>query len=681
MTVGGFIGGLQQGANFREGRDSRAADRARQERLDQINEEQRLRGNRRQDESDGWARDDQEYLQSERARQAADRAWIRGIYEDGADLTDDSLTGTAPASAQPPNTGAPTDASVGRVPSPTPNSPPAPNRLTPDPAQPAPSIGNSAPDQPSAPVLGMRPAVPGGEMPLDRQAPPQIQDPAARGVQPSNIPSRTSSNAADAAAMQDPAFVTMAGREGMEPAEYWQTLPPEVQQRHRDRVAGQSDGPAIPDAGTDMEFDQRVVTNASRMLDAGTDPTGAALTPRDAERLRTLINERTAVNADGTVMPTDREMADRAANDQVSAQTSLGARRPDPDAAPAPPAAVQPIGAPRQPSQMQTPAPQDASPDFMNAERGAPYTQPNGAPNVPDAAALSADPAEIAAAVPDTSINEADARPTGLGTRTGAQSQEVETSAQRWIDQYREIGAPHIVEQLMRRGMVAEAEQYQTWIDKETVEAGMRDYARAAMGATTGDFELFGSSILDLYNNEEYFGDGLQIDKENSDFIRDGEGNILGAEITFNDADGNSFTRRWESLNEIVEEAMLMFAPERAFELQLERGDAAAASKAQSIADDTERDVEFMDFMRREIFTEGLSKDDETSVADALEAVQDSLLPGQWSAMSNDDKLAAILEQVQLVRDAEAATSGRPASAGVDPAATAPTPQPNVLRR
>lgn len=619
--LGAFVRGGMDGYRFGEGIDDRQAARDRQERLDGIAEEERARRNRRQDESDQWRREDREYLTGQ-------RDWLDNLYEDAARMTDDEMSGPSGPSGQTETAGLGARRPVQR-----PDGVRVSTREAPQDSQAPAAPMVQAPNQPAIPTAqGDNVSVPHHDTPVAASGNPQLGATQPRGVIPSTSDSATTE---DAAVMSDPAFATQAQRNGMTPEEYWQTLHPAAQQQHRDRIAGQRG--YVPEPGVDLGFDRRAAANAAQMLDAGAMPDGTPISAHNQERLRLLIQERTPTEPDGTIA------------------TPAQPRAPQAGTAPQAPTPERGIGFRPNPAQPMAPK----SPE----EPESPVREWTGSTGIQPAPA-------------DANTSQPDAEPAGLGTRTSAQSRQVEASANTWVDEYRETGVPHIVEQLLRRGMVQEAQAYQDWASGERTEAGMRDYARAAMGAATGDFDLFAGSIIDLYNNEDYYGDGLTINRDNSDFIRDSDGNILGAEITFEDSDGNEFTRRWESLNELVDEALHIFSPERAFELQLARGDAAAQSQADAITADSERDMEFMEWMRKEVFKDQLSREQGATVEDALKAAQEHAMPGEWPQLSEDEKLDRVLEQVRLLERARATLSGVGGSTGSPPPNT-----DNVLRR
>ena len=232
----------------------------------------------------------------------------------------------------------------------------------------------------------------------------------------------------------------------------------------------------------------------------------------------------------------------------------------------------------------------------------------------------------------------------GRGTRQGEVARRGQTIGRDYVDFYRKEGAPHIVEQLLRRGMVQEASLYQEWIDREETRAGMDAYGRAAFFASVGDFNRFSQAVLDLYNNEDYFPDGLVIDQGPSGFIVDQQtGQIAGARIVFQDAQGNRFEETWDSMDELVHHTLTMLAPERAFETRL----AQMASANDMRADEIRREREFVDFMRREVVKRQKPvKTPEEMVGDAIaELAQDQ----RWFGMTDEQKRDAILQKLSFV--------------------------------
>jgi hypothetical protein len=120
-------------------------------------------------------------------------------------------------------------------------------------------------------------------------------------------------------------------------------------------------------------------------------------------------------------------------------------------------------------------------------------------------------PAAGAATLPSTNTGAAAIAdtPRPRGTSPKARASHADNVAKTYTDYYREHGAPYVVEQLMAKGMVSEAQEFETWMDTKKVKAGMDAYGRAMAHANMGDIEGFGGAIMDLYNNSGYFDDGL----------------------------------------------------------------------------------------------------------------------------------------------------------------------------
>lgn len=262
-------------------------------------------------------------------------------------------------------------------------------------------------------------------------------------------------------------------------------------------------------------------------------------------------------------------------------------------------------------------------------------------------------------------------KPEPRGTPKGNTLITADKTGKSWMDHYMTTGAPYVAEQLARRGMVNEALQYQTWIDSSEAKSGMEAYGRAAFYASNGDMEGFQKSVLDIYNNEEYFPDGLSIDPSKSSIDFDDDGG--GAEVTFVDGNGQEFVQKWESLDDLVMDTLNMLAPEKAFELRL--GQMGAASEKR--VDEAQRDADFDDFVKREMVKNGFKQDDVTRVSKTAEALATELFAADppWSSMSDQDKMAAVAQRIALEDQTAAQISGQGGSAPTPAAA------PQVMRR
>lgn len=152
-----------------------------------------------------------------------------------------------------------------------------------------------------------------------------------------------------------------------------------------------------------------------------------------------------------------------------------------------------------------------------------------------------------------------------------------------FTDLYMRIGVPKIVKAYLANGQPDRAQAFQSWVETEGVKKGMRSWADATFAASIGDEDGFLNHMVAAYNNRGYFDDGYTAIKEKSGFIRDENGAVTGAKITFRGPDGKEFERAFEGMGDLYREGVKVLAPEKVFEYgmsEVEKADAARAEAA-----------------------------------------------------------------------------------------------------
>lgn len=134
------------------------------------------------------------------------------------------------------------------------------------------------------------------------------------------------------------------------------------------------------------------------------------------------------------------------------------------------------------------------------------------------------------------------------------------------LDRYMEVGAPMVLEGLIRRGEFDKAKGFSEWMQSEDTKAGMKDWTIAAAAATLGDFDKFSQHVVKAYNRAGYFSDGMTVNESKSGFTKDDQGNIAGARLVFTDTEGNEFEQVYDSPQALVKMGVTLLAPENAFE-------------------------------------------------------------------------------------------------------------------
>lgn len=140
-----------------------------------------------------------------------------------------------------------------------------------------------------------------------------------------------------------------------------------------------------------------------------------------------------------------------------------------------------------------------------------------------------------------------------------------ERAAEQFVEQYRQRQVLPIVEHLIRTGRLDEARETQAFFDDQEVRRGMMSWARAAHAYTVNDFEGMIEGMVETFNNERYYPDGLSV--QDYDIERNEDGEVIGADITFRDQrSGRTFTQQFRGFDDIVFAGIGALAPEEVHE-------------------------------------------------------------------------------------------------------------------
>lgn len=204
------------------------------------------------------------------------------------------------------------------------------------------------------------------------------------------------------------------------------------------------------------------------------------------------------------------------------------------------------------------------APLASNAKPGASASETALAETATDAMAGTATPAMQAA----TAAAQSDPKNTAKGVRPSAKTTEDQRgrAAKSFMDYYREVGAPIVMEDMLKRGDLKGAQAFQEYLDQSETKAGMESWAKAAFAANMGDMDTFASEIINAYNRLDYFPDGTTIVESQSGFTYGRDGEISGAKLTFKDEKtGNTFEQVFSDPSDLVKLGITMLAPEEAF--------------------------------------------------------------------------------------------------------------------
>lgn len=237
---------------------------------------------------------------------------------------------------------------------------------------------------------------------------------------------------------------------------------------------------------------------------------------------------------------------------------------------------------------------------------------------------------------------------------------QMDRAQKSFMDRYREVGAPIVVEELLRQGKLTEAAAFQEWMDTSAAQAGMKNWANATAAIAMGDFERFAEQLTEAYNRLDYMPDGMSVVKEQSGFTRDEKGNITGARVTYRDNEtGATNEQVFDDPMDLVYLGLNFMDPINAFNLRYQEMQAAneAALGASKSAAET----------AAEIADERLKR-----ITDAEKALASQ--DANWGAKPEAERNAAILA---YIANQDALVSGEAAA----PKEEEEAPTVPVLRR
>lgn len=150
-----------------------------------------------------------------------------------------------------------------------------------------------------------------------------------------------------------------------------------------------------------------------------------------------------------------------------------------------------------------------------------------------------------------------------------------------FLTRYAKVGAPMMIEHYLKTGNPQKAAAFEQFIDRAETREAMKSWADATFYAMAGDDERFISSLADAYNARGYFDDGYEAIAEKSGIIRDEQGNVIGAKITFKDTTtGKVFEQQFDGFDDLYRVGVHMLAPEQVFEHGWARIEAAETRRA-----------------------------------------------------------------------------------------------------
>lgn len=225
-----------------------------------------------------------------------------------------------------------------------------------------------------------------------------------------------------------------------------------------------------------------------------------------------------------------------------------------------------------------------------------------------------------------------------------------ERAATSFIDHYAQTAVPKLVQHYLSRGEFAKAEALESWVQSREAKSTMTSWAKATHAAAIGDDDAFLDNIVEVYNQID---DGYEVVREQSGFEKDDKGNITSAELTLRRLDtGETFTRRFEGTEDLVEMAVSTFSPEKVFEHVYGQLEAARKIDAENRA--------FQEKVVLESVKAGTASQQDVAklVQDTKKFLADSMLPGEWDKLTEEERNARAIAHIRSNQSAAAQLSG-----------------------
>lgn len=221
---------------------------------------------------------------------------------------------------------------------------------------------------------------------------------------------------------------------------------------------------------------------------------------------------------------------------------------------------------------------------------------------------------------------------------------EASQGPESFIQRYREVAVPKIVEHYLGKGDLERATAFQKWADDGATADGMKAWAKGVQAAAAGDEDGFLDNMVGAYNATGYFDDGYQVVRKDSGFTRDESGTITGARLTFkNQQTGAISSRVFEDVEDIYRMGVNFLSPEAVFEYGQEQ--LAAAGEAQAKEAAHERAIE-IEVLKAQLTGKG-APDYRKAISETVKTLMETDMSGQFAALPPEQQVAQAVEIVK----------------------------------
>lgn len=230
-----------------------------------------------------------------------------------------------------------------------------------------------------------------------------------------------------------------------------------------------------------------------------------------------------------------------------------------------------------------------------------------------------------------------------------------------FMDHYRKVAVPQIVEHYLSTGDVEAAKQFEAWSEAEEVKAGKKAWGLGMIAAEMGDEDGFMTHMTDAFNAPGYFEDGYEIVPEKSGILRGEGGQSTGAYITVRDQESGSEQKiDFDSMEDFIRFGMLALSPEAVFEegrQAIQAADEIAKGELEH-----QRKIELAE-VQAGLRREGEQKTDGEILDAEIAQLRETDLT--FSQLSPEEQVRRAVASIQAKRSAAAGGISRPASRGV----------------
>lgn len=225
-----------------------------------------------------------------------------------------------------------------------------------------------------------------------------------------------------------------------------------------------------------------------------------------------------------------------------------------------------------------------------------------------------------------------------------------------FMDHYRKVAVPQIVEHYLATGNIEAAKQFEAWSEDEVVKAGKKAWGLGMIAAEMGDEDGFMTHMTDAFNAPGYFEDGYEIVPEKSGILRGEGGQSTGAYITVRDQDTGSEQKiDFDSVEDFIRFGMLALSPEAVFEEG--RQAIQAADEVAKGALEHERELEKIR-ERARIAAEGKAKTDQEILDAEIKQLRETAV--SFAQLPPEEQVKRARASIQAKQEAAAGGFARP---------------------